>query len=77
MEKNSSQESKSCSIYSRPLIIRPPVFIRGKTEIPIIGQKFEKVLIPFIKIIENICYKLNIGYVLSESYIIYIYGIKQ
>lgn len=62
-------------ISIKPVIIRPPLFMRGKTEIPIIPPLFEKPILFLLKPIDWLLSKNSLFTIFAESYSIS--GIKK
>ena len=54
----------------RPVIIRPPIFMRGKSEIPLVPPKFEKIFLSFFKIIDGLLNRFPFFTIFAESFII-------
>jgi len=63
------------NIIIRPVIIRPPIFMRGKSEIPIIPPFMEKPILYLLKIIDRVLSKSSLFTIFAESYSIS--GIKK
>jgi len=55
----------------RPVIIRPPIFMRGKMEIPIIPPKLELFFLTIFSGISKVVKNIPIFTIFSESYLIY------
>ena len=73
--KNILQKNKFSNITIKPVIIRPPLFMRGKTEIPIIPPILEKPILLILKPIDCLLSKSSIFTIFAESY--FISGIKK
>ena len=54
-----------------PVIIRPPIFMRGKTEIPIIPPFLERPVLAFFKLIDKTFYDNPSFTIFAESYLIF------
>ena len=57
-------------IRVRPVIIRPPIFMRGKTEIPLIPPIFERAVLLFFEILDRLLSRLPGCTIFAESYIV-------
>ncbi len=73
--RNILQKNKFSNISIKPVIIRPPLFMRGKTEIPIIPPILEKPLLFILKPIDWLLSKNSMFTIFAESYSIS--GIKK
>jgi len=57
-------------LFHRPVIIRPPIFMRGKSEVPLIPPKLEKHFIKIISLINKLLRELPQATIFAESFII-------
>ena len=55
-------------IKIRPVIVRPPIFMRGKSEIPLVPPIFEKLILAVLHPIDNVLSKFSIFTIFAESY---------
>jgi 2-polyprenyl-3-methyl-5-hydroxy-6-metoxy-1,4-benzoquinol methylase len=63
------------NVTIKPVIIRPPLFMRGKSEIPIIPPFIEKPILMLLKPIDWLLSKSSLFTIFAESYSIF--GIKK
>ena len=57
-------------IRVRPVIIRPPIFMRGKTEIPLVPPVLEWPVLIFFEILDRLLSQLPGCTIFAESYIV-------
>jgi ubiquinone/menaquinone biosynthesis C-methylase UbiE len=55
----------------RPVIIRPPIFMRGKMEIPLVPPKLEGIFLSIFSSLTKLVKNISFFTVFSESYLIY------
>jgi SAM-dependent methyltransferase len=58
------------NLFISPVIIRPPIFMRGKTEIPIIPPFLEKPTLAFFKLVDKTFCNNPSFTIFAESYLI-------
>ncbi len=73
--QSSMKKSGFKNIKITPVMARPPIFMRGKFEIPLIPPSHDKVFVDFFRKLDNLCSKSKFFLVISESYLIT--GIKS
>ncbi|MCB0747325.1 MAG: class I SAM-dependent methyltransferase, partial [Ignavibacteriae bacterium] len=66
--KNLLKNNGFINIEVKPVIIRPPIFMRGKTEIPIIPPFLEKLVLAILIPIDNLLSKSSLFTIFAESF---------
>lgn len=62
-------------IKIKPVIVRPPIFMRGKSEIPLVPPMLERIVLGILNPIDTLLSKHSIFTIFAESY--YITGKKK
>lgn len=64
---------KSCgfnNIIVRPVILRPPIFMRGKSEIPLVTRRLERPFLKFFKAFDRVFSRFPRFTIFAESYLV-------